>query len=53
MLGVHGFGLILAFFVMTCEDIGPLTQQIGLAFKCKATLIRGPNNITNSTGQNL
>jgi len=35
-LGLKGFGPILAFCSTKSEDFGPLTQQIGLASRCRA-----------------
>jgi hypothetical protein len=41
-LGVKGLGPISAFWPITSEDFKPLTQRIGPATRCKATL-RGRN----------
>jgi hypothetical protein len=37
-LGVVGLGPISAFWPFMSEDLKPLTQHIGLAFRCKAAL---------------
>jgi len=39
-LGVKGFGPISTYCLITSEDFGPFTQQIGMTSRCKASLSR-------------